>query len=132
MVCPLIENVKHGSFRKMAYSVLGDNSHSQRCDKLMYAVIYLGVNVIGSAAENDYGHILLSRLCDYLSALCNNSLVIFFKRLHTQLPGFLNVLFVKVILSENLAYRLNDVLLKVNVHIGIKEIVLVKLGDICL
>ena len=54
----------------MCHAVLGDNSHSQTGDKLMYAVVYLLVNVVGSACEDYDIASLCTGLFDYLPCLC--------------------------------------------------------------
>lgn len=54
MISPLIEYVKCGCIHFHRYAVLGNNSKAKRSDKLVYAVVYLRVDVVRSACQNDY------------------------------------------------------------------------------
>ena len=130
MVCPLVQNVEHRCLGTLADAVLGDNSHAQRGYELMYAVVYLGVDVIRSARKHYDRHMLAACIFDYLLALCFDIVVEAVHSRHTCLICSLDFLFVKVILSERLGYSLHNVLFKVKIKVRIEEILLGKLGDI--
>ena len=69
MISPLIEYIKCGCIHFHRYAVLGNNSKAKRSDKLVYAVVYLRVDVVRSACQNDYFLTLCPCLSDYLLRL---------------------------------------------------------------
>ena len=62
-------------------AVLGNYSHAKTRNKLVYAVVYLLVNVVRTSRENDYLAVLTPCLSDYLPCLCRNIAVIAVKSL---------------------------------------------------
>ena len=121
MICPLIKDSKLWRMCERSNALLRNNSHSQTCYKLMYAVVYFLVHMIRTAGKNNY-----------ISALCT-SLTYYFVRFFSNiidmcLHSLISLVYSRryfaldVILLERFSHNLNNIFASVEVHVRIFEV----------
>ena len=130
MVCPLVEDIKLWCMTLFEYAVLGDNGEVKRGDKLVYAVVYFGVEVIRSAGNDDDRHILLSCLGYHSLALGLDLGHILFECVHSLNISCGCLLFRDAVVFERFGENFRRVLREVYINIRRDEILVVKFGDI--
>ena len=114
----------------MSNAVLGNYSHAKTRNKLVYAVVYLLVNVVRTSRENDYLAVLTPCLSDYLPCLCRNIAVIAVK----SLVSAVNRLWypaLYVVPAESLCHDLDNVLPDVEVELGVQEVLVRETVIVC-
>ena len=114
----------------MSNAVLGNYSHAKTRNKLVYAVVYLLVNVVRTSRENDYLAVLTPCLSDYLPCLCRNIAVIAVK----SLVSAVNRLWypaLYVVPAESLCHDLDNVLPDVEVEVGVQEVLVRETVIVC-
>ena len=131
MISPLVENVNRRRVNKSRNAVLGNYRKAERCDKLVYAVVDLGVDVIRSARNNDYLLSLAACVRDYLARL------FLYVPAVAQLCGVCHIqhaqhlLFGDVIPCKALCYNVCNVLFHIDVKIRRYEVLVGELVVIC-
>ena len=130
MVCPLVEDIKLWRVTLFEDAVLGDNGEVKRGDKLVYAVVYLGVEVVRSAGNDDDRHILLSCFGDHSLALGLDLGHILFECVHSLNISCGRLLLGDAVVFERFGEDFCRVLREVYVDIRRDEILIVKFGDI--
>ena len=125
MVSPLVEYSELRSTCKVSDAVLSDNSHAETCNELMYTVIYLLIDMIRSAGEDDYMTLFSSCLFDYLSCLvCNVGMVAvesLVSSINSSRDASLDVVFL-----QHFTHYSYNVLFDIEVEIRVNEVLVIE------